>query len=116
MFKAVIHPKMHIIINYPFLSKLFLKSHRNVIKSVMHDVIELLEECIQEHKETFDTNAPRDFIDVTLKEIENTTDVKSSFYKKTGYDNLKVTLLDLFLAGFETASTTLTWAALYMVR
>ena len=29
---------------------------------------------------------------------------------------MKVTLFDLFLAGSETTSTTLTWAALYMVR
>ena len=33
-----------------------------------------------------------------------------------GFDNLKVTLFDLFLAGSETTSTSLTWAALYMVR
>jgi len=116
VFKAVTHPSMGIIANYPFISKLFLKSHRNLIKTLMNDVIELMEECINEHKETFDPNAPRDFIDVTLKEMENTTDAKSSFYKKTGFDNLKVTLFDLFLAGSETTSTTLTWAALYMVR
>ena len=51
-----------------------------------------------------------------LIEIENTTDESSSFFGQLGIDNLKVTLFDLFLAGSETTSTTLTWAALYMVR
>ena len=37
-------------------------------------------------------------------------------FSVTGLDNLKVTLFDLFLAGSETTSTTLTWAVLYMVR
>ena len=51
-----------------------------------------------------------------LIETGNTTDEKSSFFGQLGQDNLKVTLFDLFTAGSETTSTTLTWAALYMVR
>ena len=37
-------------------------------------------------------------------------------FGQLGRDNLKVTLFDLFQAGSETTSTTLTWAVLYMVR
>merc|ERR1712079_700815 len=51
-----------------------------------------------------------------LIEIENTTDPGSSFHGQLGLDNLKGTMFDLFIAGSETTSTTLTWAALYMVR
>ena len=51
-----------------------------------------------------------------LIEIENTTDKSSSFYGQLGIDNLKVTMFDLFLAGSETTSTTLTWAYLFMIR
>ena len=40
----------------------------------------------------------------------------SSFYGEKGKVNLVNTLFDLFLAGSETTSTTLTWAMLYMAR
>merc|ERR1719445_974738 len=68
------------------------------------------------HKQSLDVNDLRDYTDMALMEIEKTTDSKSSFYGQFGLDNLKVTLFDLFVAGSETTSTTLTWAALYMVR
>ena len=63
-----------------------------------------------------DLNDPRDFTDSMLIEIEKTTDKSSSFYGEGGVENLRNTLFDLFIAGSETTSSTLTWAALYMVR
>ena len=51
-----------------------------------------------------------------LIEILKTTDKASSFYGDIGRENLANTLTDLFVAGSETTSTTLTWAMLYMVR
>jgi len=42
---------------------------------------------------------PRDFVDVYLNEIENTKDMKSSFFGQMGEDSLVAVLLDLFLAG-----------------
>ena len=76
----------------------------------------MMDENIMKHKETLDPNEPRDFTDMMLIEIEKTTDETSSMYGQLGMDNLKVTLFDLFLAGSETTSTTLTWAVLFMVR
>ena len=76
----------------------------------------MMDENIMKHKETLDPNEPRDFTDMMLIEIEQTTDKTSSMYGQLGMDNLKVTLFDLFLAGSETTSTTLTWAVLFMVR
>ena len=49
-------------------------------------------------------------------EIQNTKDPNSSFYGEKGINNLAANLMDLFIAGSETTSTTLTWAILYMVR
>lgn len=63
-----------------------------------------------------DLNDPRDFTDSMLIEISKTTDKSSSFYGESGIENLRNTLLDLFLGGSETTSSTLTWASLYMVR
>ena len=51
-----------------------------------------------------------------LIEIEKTTDETSSFYGDFGVENLVNVMMDLFVAGSETTSTTLTWAMLYMIR
>ena len=71
---------------------------------------------LKQNVDLIDVNEPRDFTDKMLIEINNTTDKSSSFYGDVGIENLSNTLFDLFLAGSETTSTTLTWAALYMVR
>ena len=71
---------------------------------------------LKQNVDLIDVNEPRDFTDKMLIEINNTTDKSSSFYGDVGIENLSNTLFDLFLVGSETTSTTLTWAALYMVR
>ena len=58
----------------------------------------------------------RDFTDIMLIEIQKTTDPASSFYGEFGIENLVNVMMDLFVAGSETTSTTLTWAMLYMIR
>merc|ERR1712226_119674 len=78
--------------------------------------MDLMAESVAHHQATLDINSPRDFTDAMLIEIQKTTDKDSSFYGESGIENLRNTLFDLFLAGSETTSTTLTWAALYMVR
>jgi hypothetical protein len=57
--------------------------------------------------ETLDEDNPRDFTDVMLMEIKNTTDPTSSFYGQTGKDALLNVIIDLFLAGQETTSSSL---------
>merc|ERR1712066_226554 len=51
-----------------------------------------------------------------LIEMAKTKDPSSSFYGAAGMENLTNNLMDLFMAGSETTSTTLTWAMLFMVR
>ena len=48
--------------------------------------------------------------------MQETTDEASSFYKSEGYEQLVHTLIDLFVAGSETVSSTLAYALLFMVR
>ena len=114
--KIMMTPKINMLLSYPVLfnfKKLFNYDH---VLKMFNDVVDMMEENIEKHKETLDRNDPRDFTDLALIEIENTTDESSSFYGEKGFDGLKTILLDLFIAGSETTSTTLTWAALYMVR
>ena len=70
---------------------------------------DLMREIIKQHKETFDEDNPRDFIDVYLKEMKTNPDV--SFTE----EQLMVNAFDLFGAGSETTSTTLAWAVCYMI-
>jgi len=44
----------------------------------------LVQTRIEEHQKTFNPEYLRDFMDVYLQEINDTTDVKSSFYKENG--------------------------------
>ncbi|XP_043855590.1 cytochrome P450 2J1-like isoform X2 [Dromiciops gliroides] len=72
--------------------------------------LESFVECvIKQHKEDFNPEETRDFIDAYLQELSKDT-VPSSFNEKS----LVSCTLDLFLAGTETTSTTLRWALLYM--
>ena len=73
----------------------------------------------KEHEQTFDENSPRDFLDAYIaerKRADNENDVNSSFYGARGNQNYLKTLFDLFLAGSETTSTTLTYAVLFMLH
>jgi len=117
MFKRIGKPENVITISFPWISKLFPTFlERDKTLETNHDIMNLMFESIKQHQETLDPNELRDFTDKVLIEIQQTTDETSSFYGKTGIENLANTLFDLFLAGSETTSTTLTWAALYMTR
>ncbi|XP_066273784.1 cytochrome P450 2J4-like [Branchiostoma lanceolatum] len=77
------------------------------------DVLDTLRELMIEHKNTFDPSNIRDFIDSYLLEM-NRQDEEGH---EEGFDEnqLSYAISDLFVAGSETTSTTLTWALLYMV-
>eukprot|EP00092_Neocalanus_flemingeri_P029723 GFUD01032271.1.p1 GENE.GFUD01032271.1~~GFUD01032271.1.p1 ORF type:complete len:496 (+),score=84.03 GFUD01032271.1:55-1542(+) len=76
---------------------------------LVKNLFAMFRESINEHKETIDTSAPRDFIDYYIMEIENAKD--DDFNE----DQLIGIIFDLFLAGAETTSTTLKWAVLFMI-
>ena len=64
---------------------------------------------IKEHQETLDEEQPRDFIDVYLKEI-----AKESKTENFNIEDLGAIMMDFFLAGTETSSTTLKWIIQYL--
>jgi len=116
-FQRIGNPAVILIIAFPWITKIFPKFlDRDQDIVINKDIIALMTKCINEHEETIDQNEPRDLIDKVLIEIGETTSPDSSFYGNVGKENLANTLMDLFLAGSETTSTTLTWAVLLMVR
>ncbi|XP_033639373.1 cytochrome P450 2J6-like [Asterias rubens] len=102
---------------FPFLIKLPLPNIREMFH--ISDIIEsFLMGIINQHKETYDPKAKRDFIDAYLGEIarrqqESPSDdaTSASFTEKYLYHILN----DLIFAGTETMSSTLRWALLYMI-
>jgi methyl farnesoate epoxidase/farnesoate epoxidase len=78
------------------------------------DVYKLIGESVSFHQETIQEDSPRDFLDVYLNEVKKTKDPNSSFHGEDGVLGLKVTMMDLFVAGAETTSTTLSWAFLIL--
>lgn len=78
-------------------------------RALLDRLFSMFRESIKEHKDTIDQSAPRDFIDYYLMEISRSN--KEEFSE----DQLLVIILDLFLAGAETTSTSLKWAILFMI-
>ena len=81
------------------------------------ELMDVGSETIDEHIENFDADAqPADYVDAYLARIHCENDPESSFFGKSGHLNLRSTLTDLFFAGIETTTTTLTWAMLFMAK
>uniref|UniRef100_A0A8C5PT37 Cytochrome P450 n=1 Tax=Leptobrachium leishanense TaxID=445787 RepID=A0A8C5PT37_9ANUR len=74
--------------------------------------MDFLREIIQEHRETWDPNIRRDFIDAFFEEMEkNKNNPESSFT----YQSIVCVISDLFIGGTDTLSNTLRWALLMML-
>uniref|UniRef100_A0A3Q3W3N1 Uncharacterized protein n=1 Tax=Mola mola TaxID=94237 RepID=A0A3Q3W3N1_MOLML len=68
---------------------------------------------IQEHQDTLDPSSPRDYIDCFLMRLSQEKHLpKTEFH----YDNLVSTVLNLYLAGTETTSSTIRFALNVMIR
>uniref|UniRef100_UPI0037E7D261 cytochrome P450 2Y3 n=1 Tax=Semicossyphus pulcher TaxID=241346 RepID=UPI0037E7D261 len=68
---------------------------------------------IQEHKDTLDPNSPRDYIDCFLIRMDQEKNLPSSEF---GFENLVSTVLNLFLAGTETTSSTIRYALSVLIK
>ncbi|XP_014665418.1 PREDICTED: cytochrome P450 2J2-like [Priapulus caudatus] len=75
-----------------------------------------LEKEIEEHKQTIDANHPRDFIDCYLIKMQAMENSEGKSRSCMSEKQLTTLVADLFGAGTETTSNTLTWGLLYMMR
>ncbi|XP_062858194.1 cytochrome P450 2J2-like [Trichomycterus rosablanca] len=76
-------------------------------------ILDFLRDELRKHKEDWDPSDPRDFIDNYLVEMEKKkSDPEAGFNLET----LLIAMLDMFEAGTETASTTIRWGLLCMMK
>ncbi|XP_059087981.1 cytochrome P450 2C15-like [Tigriopus californicus] len=112
---AGIKPSLALI--FPFLRTIYPGIDPVVVNSeIMLKVKNFLTDLVLEHKATFDPLNIRDFIDAYLLETSRTINSESSFHESKGNEILLQTLIDLFFAGSETTSSTLTWGIVYLIR
>uniref|UniRef100_A0A3Q2Q4D3 Cytochrome P450, family 2, subfamily AD, polypeptide 2 n=1 Tax=Fundulus heteroclitus TaxID=8078 RepID=A0A3Q2Q4D3_FUNHE len=91
----------------------YLPGPHQTVHANYRKIVSFLENEIEKHREEWNPDDPRDFIDVYLSEMEKKKeDPLAGFNTET----LLVSTLDLIEAGTETAATTLRWALLYVLH
>ncbi|KAK2540518.1 cytochrome P450 2J2 [Columba guinea] len=93
---------------FPSIIKFLPGPHQTIFKNwrLMRNFVK---ERVDKHKEDWNPSESRDFIDCYLQEIAK--DKGDVAFQE---ENLVACVLDLFLAGTETTSTTIRWALLFM--
>ncbi|XP_046732073.1 cytochrome P450 2C20-like [Silurus meridionalis] len=86
--------------------------HHQIFKDV-DEVRAFSKGKVQEHNENLDPDNPRDFIDCFLIRLSQEKDNPNSEFHQ---ENLIASVLNLFLAGTETTSTTLRYALMLLIK
>ncbi|XP_054908575.1 cytochrome P450 2J6-like [Poeciliopsis prolifica] len=98
--------------SFTLLMRLLPGPHQTV-KQIWDDVKKFIREELNQHKKNWDPSNSKDYIDCYLQEIETNKAQNDNTFDE---ENLIMCVLDLFVAGSETTSTTLRWAFLYMAK
>ncbi|XP_012255527.2 methyl farnesoate epoxidase-like [Athalia rosae] len=102
-----------ILCQLPFLRFIFPElSGYNSLMSILKKLWSFLDDEINEHVRNLPTDEPRDLIDAFLMEMSRGESTSDSQFN---HEELLILCLDLFLAGSETTSNTLSTALIYLV-
>ncbi|XP_068172649.1 cytochrome P450 2G1-like [Antennarius striatus] len=90
-----------------------LPGYHHTVFSQINVVREFIKARIQEHKDTLDPSSPRDYIDCFLIRMDQEKDISTTEFH---YENLVSTVLNLFLAGTESTSSTIRYALSVLIK
>ncbi|XP_029028179.1 cytochrome P450 2G1-like isoform X1 [Betta splendens] len=97
---------------FPWLMERLPGRHHSLFDEV-GEMRVFIEKKILEHKETLDPSSPRDYIDSFLIRIDQE---KNNPTTEFSHDNLVSTVLNLFLAGTETTSSTIRYGLSALIK
>ncbi|XP_034024489.1 cytochrome P450 2F3 [Thalassophryne amazonica] len=97
---------------FPWLLE-YLPGHQQTVFAMLEEVRAFIKVKIQEHKNTLDSTSPRDYIDCFLIRMNQEKDNPSTEFH---YENLLSTVMNLFLAGTETTSSTIRYALSVLIK
>ncbi|XP_058154712.1 cytochrome P450 2C19-like isoform X2 [Dasypus novemcinctus] len=98
--------------SFPILIDYFPGSHNKFLKNIDFFKSYFLKK-IKEHQKSLDINNPRDFIDCFLIKMEQEKHNQQSEFT---IENMVITVLNVFVAGTETISTTLRYGLLLLLK
>ncbi|KAM4640968.1 cytochrome P450 2C18-like [Discoglossus pictus] len=105
-------PSGQILVLFPNIMCRMPGPHQKIFEH-FKSIKEFLMNMAVSHQETMDMNCPRDLLDCFLIKME---EEKNNPNTEFNNDNLMAIIDDLFLAGTETTSTTLTYAFLILLK
>ena len=77
---------------------------------------EIINPVLEKHAQDRQFENADNFMDAYMAEMEKCSDPASGFYKERGLASLRSLIIDLFIAGTGTTSTSLIWSILYMLH
>uniref|UniRef100_UPI00398E3665 cytochrome P450 2C3-like n=1 Tax=Pristiophorus japonicus TaxID=55135 RepID=UPI00398E3665 len=104
--KILSSPWVQMYNNFPKIMDFMPGPHKKIIQNIA-DLNIFLNERIRSHKESLQKDLARDYIDSFLIKMDEEKHKPDSEFI---HENLLISVLNLFLAGTETSSTTLRWA------
>ncbi|XP_012675814.2 cytochrome P450 2A10-like [Clupea harengus] len=90
-----------------------LPGPHHTVFSQIEELRAFITERIHQHKETLDPDNPRDYIDCFLIRLNQMKEQPASEFT---YDNMIATVLNLFMAGTESTSTTIRYAFMLLIK
>ncbi|CAL8334319.1 unnamed protein product [Boreogadus saida] len=97
---------------FPWLPDRLSRRHRAAFNDI-EKLRKFIMEKILEHQDTVNPSAPRDYIDCFLTRLKQEKDNPTSEFT---LENLESTVLNLYLAGTETTSTTIRFALSVLIK
>ncbi|KAM9323958.1 cytochrome P450 2A11-like [Gastrophryne carolinensis] len=95
---------------FPELMRFIPGPHHHVYQS-LEKLTQYVDERVKMHQKTLDPNNPRDYVDVFLIKME-----KEKMNRSFCMENLLASTLQIFFAGVETTSTTMTYCLLILLK